>query len=98
MVIDSELINKIISFFIKTPVESAYMFGSYAEGHAKPDSDIDILVKLPPEINLLQLAKIKRALEKETGMNIDLQTEEAIAPDILPFIDKQKVLIYERKR
>ena len=98
MIIDSQMKQNIISFFSGTPVESAYLFGSYATGDATPESDLDILVKLPENINLLQLAKMKRRLELETGKSVDLLTEEAIAPDIRTFVDKQKVLIYERKR
>jgi len=53
---------------------SAYLFGSYAKGTARPDSDIDIAVFLP-EFNWSKLQDIGGAhmdLEKALGKKVDL--------------------------
>lgn len=98
MTLEAEARKRMVACLTETPIESAYLFGSYATGKAEADSDVDILVELPPEVNLLQLAKIKRSLEKATGKRVDLLTEEGIAPEIRPFVNRQKILIYERQR
>lgn len=98
MTLEAEARKRMVACLTETPIESAYLFGSYATEQAEADSDVDILVKLPPEVNLLQLAKIKRTLEEATRIKVDLLTEDAIAPDIMPFVNRQKILIYERQR
>lgn len=98
MKLETHIKDRMIACLAETPVETAYLFGSYATGEASEESDVDLLVKLPGEVNLLQMAKIKHRLEQETGRKVDLLTDEAIAPDIKPFVDQQRILIYERKR
>jgi predicted nucleotidyltransferase len=98
MELENKIKISIAEYFSNTLVDSAWLFGSFATGKADLKSDIDIQVEVPAQVNLLHLAKMKRDLENRTGMQVDLLTEEAIAPDILPFVNQQKVLIYERKR
>lgn len=94
----SQIREKIGSYLSQTTVETAYLFGSYASGHANRESDVDLLITLPQDVNLLQIARWKRNLEQVFEKRVDLLTEESIAPEIRTFIDKQKILIYERKR
>ena len=44
-----KIVNKYISEVVKSgiPVDSAYLFGSYAKGNSKRDSDIDICIISP---------------------------------------------------
>ena len=38
--------QKIAEYFKTQPVEKAWLFGSFARGEERPDSDVDILVSL----------------------------------------------------
>jgi len=58
------------------------VFGSVARGDARPDSDIDFLVKLEPGRSLLDLARFLRELEEILGRNVDVVTEAGLRPRI----------------
>jgi predicted nucleotidyltransferase len=58
------------------------IFGSRARGAARPDSDVDILVKLEAGRSLLDLIAIKQDLEDLLGCKVDVVTEAALSPYI----------------
>ena len=80
-------------------VQRAFLFGSFARNQQKIESDIDILVELMPdsEVTLFQFTKMKLELEKLLHKKVDLQTSNSVSAYILPYIEKEKSLIYERK-
>ena len=56
------------------------VFGSYASGKATAASDLDLLVDLEPGRDLLDLIGFKQAVEKLTGIKVDVLTEKALSP------------------
>lgn len=49
------------------------LFGSYAKGTAKEDSDIDLLVEFTkPAVSLITLASLKYALEEKLNTKVDV--------------------------
>jgi predicted nucleotidyltransferase len=54
------------------------IFGSYARGENKTDSDIDILVEFKEALSLLTLIKIEDDLSKILGIKVDLMTTGAL--------------------
>ena len=69
------------------------LFGSRARGEAGISSDVDLLVKLAPGRTLLDLVAIKQDLEDLLGCSVDVVTEEAISPYILPQVLKEVVTL-----
>ena len=67
------------------------VFGSRARGDARPDSDIDILVKLDPGRSLLDLVAIKQDLEDLLGCPVDVVTETALSPYIREEVLKEAI-------
>ena len=56
-------------------VKSLSLFGSYARGTAKPDSDIDLRLIDGGEIKgLFKLVGFHRKLEEALGVNVDVLT------------------------
>jgi predicted nucleotidyltransferase len=84
------------NFFNKQPVLKAYLFGSYAREELTPESDLDFLLELDDSANLFQLVSIKLNLEKLFDRSVDVITTNSISPRLKPYIDQDKILIYER--
>jgi uncharacterized protein len=66
------------------------IFGSYARGENKKESDLDILIHLsyPNKISLLKLVSVEQDLSDALGIPIDLVTERGLSPHIRPYIEK----------
>lgn len=61
-------------------IEKIGLFGSFARGEARPDSDIDILIALKKP-NLLTYASISHQLETVFGRPVDLVSAKSILKD-----------------
>ncbi|OQP59268.1 nucleotidyltransferase [Niastella vici] len=84
-------------YFAGIPVKRAYLFGSMARNEAKPESDIDILVELDHSKPIgMKFFLYQSDLEELLHKKIDLITIEGLSRHVKPFIDKDKILIYER--
>jgi predicted nucleotidyltransferase len=76
----------------KHGVISASVFGSYARGEARPDSDLDLLVKLAPGRSLFDLGGLQYELEEVTKHSVDVATklhprfEPYITPDLIKIL------------
>lgn len=97
MKLSSEEIKTIADYFQNTPVLKAFLFGSFSREDALVDSDVDILVVLDYSKHIgLGFIKMKLDLEEKLHKKIDLVSSNAISKHILPFINNDKKLIYER--
>jgi predicted nucleotidyltransferase len=90
-------IKLLVNFFTDKPVLKAYLFGSYSRNDAGKESDVDILVDLDYSKHIgLGFVQMKMDLEKKLNRQVDLISSQSLSPHIKPFIEKDKVLIYER--
>ena len=86
-----------IDFFNSQPIKKAYLFGSYSRQEETPESDLDILVDLDKSVNLFQFIFIKLSLEKLLNKKVDLLSSNGLSPRLKPYIDSEKILIYEKQ-
>lgn len=97
MILLSEYKNILQEFFAGKPVKKAYLFGSYARDEARSDSDIDILIELDYEKPIgMKFFSFEPELEKLLNRKVDLVTIDGLSKYVKPFIDNDKILIYER--
>ena len=93
-----ENINIIQRYFIDKPVFKAFVFGSFARGDADSESDYDILVELDYSKKIgMEFIQMQIDLVDLLKTNVDLVSDKALSKYIRPFVDNDKILIYERK-
>ena len=84
-------------FFAGIPVKKAYVFGSYARNEADAKSDIDLLVELDYSKPIgMKFFTYRAELEDLLKTKVDLVTTDGLSRHVRPFVDKDKILIYER--
>ncbi len=55
------------------PIKKAELFGSYANGTSRPDSDVDLLLEFnTSHVSLLTLNQVKYRLEELLGVSVDV--------------------------
>jgi uncharacterized protein len=83
--------NKIVKTLRKHGVVRAGVFGSYARGEQKKNSDIDILVEF--DGSLLELVKLEGEIKKILKKRIDLLSYGGISPYLKDRILDEEVRI-----
>ena len=79
------------------PIKKAELFGSYANGTNRPDSDVDLLLEFKsPRISLLTLSAIKYRLEDILKTDVDV-IHGPLPSDSMIVVDR-KVALYESER
>jgi len=84
---------KIVKILKKNHVVRAGIFGSYAKGTPKKNSDIDILVKIKSDISLIGVIGLEMKLEGILNKKVDLVEYDAIHPLLKKNILKDEVRI-----
>ncbi len=95
---DAHLTKQIGEYFATQPVLKAWVFGSYARGEQREDSDIDIMI-VPDRnahVGLFLLSGMRLDLQDILGKKVDLVTEKGLLPFARPSVERDKVLMYER--
>ncbi|MBU4245941.1 MAG: nucleotidyltransferase family protein [Nanoarchaeota archaeon] len=67
------------------------VFGSYAKGEQKKQSDLDILVEFYEPVGLFRFIELEEHLEKLLNAKIDLVSKKALKPHIGEHILKEVV-------
>jgi predicted nucleotidyltransferase len=90
--------NQLATYFSTKPVKRAYVFGSVVRGEQTPESDVDILVELDYErgADFDVLFDMQEQLSELLGQPVDLVSANGLSPFIRPYIDREKVLVYEK--
>lgn len=95
---DAHLTKQIKDYFATQPVIKAWVFGSYARGEQREDSDIDIMI-VPDRnahVGLFLLSGMRLDLQDILGKEVDLVTEKGLMPFARPSVERDKILAYER--
>ena len=94
-----EIRDKIRPICEQYKIEKVWLFGSYARGEAREDSDVDLHMKAPKGIGLFGLSGIYADLEEALGKEIDLITRIPEEYKIFKkYVAREEILIYDSER
>lgn len=91
------IINTISEYFKTQPVSKAWLFGSFARGEEREDSDVDIMVQFLPDAKMgLAFCGMICDLEDAIQRPVDLVREGCVKQFAKESVEHDKILIYER--
>ncbi len=87
--------KSILPILKKNGVVRAGIFGSYARGDAKRDSDVDVLIKIRKgkKFSLFDLVGLQMELEEKLGKKVDLLTYNGLSLHLKKYILEDEVRI-----
>jgi uncharacterized protein len=85
---------KISPILHKYRVSYAGVFGSQARGEARPDSDVDILVRFEKTPSLVQFIRLENELKDTLKMNVDVVVQGSEKSFIKHAIEKDLAVVY----
>jgi predicted nucleotidyltransferase len=88
-----EIKKKILPILEDYRVKKIGLFGSYARGEIKENSDIDILIEIEKDISLLDFVGLKQEIEEALGEKVDLVEYDKIKPLLRERILNERVVI-----
>lgn len=82
----------------KNAIVRVLLFGSYAYGNPRPDSDVDVLVEFSPQypIGFFKFFDTQENFEKYVGKKIDLLTPESLSHYFRDDVLAKAETVYER--
>lgn len=84
---------KIIEIIKKQGIKKAGIFGSYAKGEQKDNSDIDILIEPTKKMGFFDIIRLENELKKRLNKDVDLLTYASIHNLLRNGILKEEVRI-----
>lgn len=75
-------------------VSKASLFGSYARGEAKENSDVDLLVRFRDKKSLFDIVAVELQLSDLLNKKVDLVPEQQLNQRIKPYIQDDLKVIY----
>ena len=85
----------------KYDIKRIYLFGSYARGEARKDSDVDLLIEGDGVKGMMPFLELQESMEKHIGKKVDLVEYGAVLKDntragrrFREHVERDKVLLY----
>lgn len=82
----------------KYGVEFAGIFGSFARGENRPDSDLDILVRFSKPRSLFDLVGLELELSERLDRKVDVITEKYLHPYLHSQVSKDLKVLYGQRQ
>jgi predicted nucleotidyltransferase len=96
MILDPVIASKreeILRLAEKSGIYNVRVFGSFARGEAREDSDLDLLINMEDDRSLFELIGFWRDVKELVGREVDVVEEEAMSPYMKKYILKDAVLL-----
>ncbi|MBU0488464.1 MAG: XRE family transcriptional regulator [Bacteroidetes bacterium] len=78
-------------------IRKAWIFGSFARGEEKPESDIDIAIQADKQFSYFDLAELQFQIESVISRKVDIGFLEAMKKGVAGMAKHDLILIYERR-
>lgn len=78
----NQIKEKVVPILKEAGVKRSSIFGSYVRNEQRADSDIDILVDLPPGKSLFDVVDLQLRLEEALQKKVDLGEYKTLKPRI----------------
>lgn len=98
MILSQEDIKRHVEVFFKDkPVNKVWLFGSYARGESDEQSDVDILISFQKDSKVgLRYLVWGEEMEEVVHKKVQIVSDGGVSKYVKPFIDADKVLLYEK--
>lgn len=94
---NAKIAETISNYFKTQPVCKAWVFGSYVRGEERLESDVDIMVRFLPGARMgLAFCGMICDLEDLLHRPVDLVREGCLKAFVVPSVEQDKILVYER--
>jgi predicted nucleotidyltransferase len=90
-----QMTQQIAEYFKTQPVLKAWLFGSFARGEQREDSDVDIMIIPDSGVGLFKLSGMCLDLQALLQVPVDLVTEKGLLPFARSSVENDRILIYE---
>lgn len=95
----SEIFQKLVEYLIPYQPEKVSVFGSYARGDQRPQSDLDVLVKFSAPVSFLKLVKIEQQLSDLLGVKVELLTDNSLRnPKLRKYVYEHLIVLYPNEK
>jgi predicted nucleotidyltransferase len=91
-----EVKKKTVPILERYGVTYAAVFGSLARGEDRPQSDVDILVRLGRPTGMVGYMQLVGKLEEILRKKVDLVTEQSLNKRVRPYVLPDLKIIYEK--
>lgn len=88
-----KIMPKLRKILVDNKIKRAGVFGSYALGDFKRDSDIDILIQPTKNMSLMDFSRLKIEIQEKLGKRVDLLSYDGISPLLKKEILKSEVKV-----
>lgn len=76
-------------------IKRLYLFGSFAKGTAREESDVDLLIEKGKPLSLLKLSLLRQQCEEALSRSVDIVTTTGIEKKFQEAIKGTEILLYE---
>jgi hypothetical protein len=91
---EAALKKQIIDVLIELNPKEIAVFGSYARGEQREDSDIDILIEYHEAPNFFQIVQVIRKLEDLVLLKVDLVDADGVSDRFLNAVKLESKIIF----
>jgi hypothetical protein len=92
-ILPADVQRGVLAILRRRGVARAGVFGSFARGEQRPDSDLDLLVEFERPSSLLDMAGLKLDLEEFLGRRVDVVTHNGLGSRIRENVMRDLVVI-----